>query len=148
METWRDHIIGLTSPPDSTSCRIRNVTLPPQAECVCLSSSCVVHGNLHRAHERMTEAWVTVTLTLAGLQDNPVGGGVALHLPAGTQAGRLDLVCLKVGHAQKHCSETETRLGHAADSATVTPQSEVNSGRIWIQGSTASSRKPTKLHKG
>ena len=111
----------LNCPPDSTSCTIRNVTLPPQAECICLSLSCVVHGNLHRAHECMTEAWVTVTLTLAGLQDNPVGGGMALHLPAGTQAGRLHRVCLKVGHAQKHYSETKARLGHAADNATVTP---------------------------
>lgn len=96
----------------------------------------------------MTEAWVTVTLTLAGLQDNPVGGGMALHLPAGTQAGRLHRVCLKVSHAQKHYSETEARLGHAADNATVIPKSEINTGKIWIQGPTASGRKPTKLHKG
>ena len=106
LNTWLNqpswlHILHDSEHSIASSSRMLLSKVP----CVSSTVACTEHTGAWQKH-----GW-RVTLTLAGFQDHPVGGGVTLHLPACTQAGHLDRVCLKVGHTQKHCRETGTRPG-------------------------------------
>lgn len=123
METWRLSNFGLSSPPD---CVLHDPQHSAASGQSALVSSLKMPGSTCRARES-AEA-VTGHTTPAGFQDNPVRGGEGGTCQRGqTQAGRLIVACLKVGHTQKHCSETETRLGHLQMPAHTIPKSEANS---------------------